>query len=144
MMLGMVFGAVSFVQTLYHNSQYDKVSFGNYDLCQQKALAELADNRVAQMPSLQLPATLVVAGGIAFKAIDKISGDDLSIIWLILTMGIFVVMAWGTAKAQGLANIASHDPAGSQNSQFTPANYVWIVLGGLLWIAVIVGFLLPE
>lgn len=35
-------GAVSFAQNIYHDSQYDEISFGNYDLCEQKALTDIA------------------------------------------------------------------------------------------------------
>lgn len=42
-------------------------------------------------------------------------------------------------SAQKAANAAVGDPAGSANSRFTLANWVWIVLGVLFWGAVLVG-----
>ncbi len=43
--------------------------------------------------------------------------------------------------AQKAVNISDGDPEGSSNSEFTFANYVWIVIGLILWI-VVISFLL--
>ena len=42
-------------------------------------------------------------------------------------------------KAQVAVNLSCGDPEGSHNGEFTTANFLWIGLGGLLWIAVIAG-----
>lgn len=39
------FGAVSFAQAIYHNSQYVTIGFGNYDLCEQRALIDIAQKQ---------------------------------------------------------------------------------------------------
>lgn len=74
--------------------------------------AKQADSSVAQMSSLQMPATMVVLGALLTNFIDKLSGDSMSIIWLLATVIIFIAMGWGTVQAQRLANIACHDPSG--------------------------------
>ena len=38
-----------------------------------------------------------------------------------------------------LAVAACGDPAGESNSRLTGANWVWLILGGFLWILVIIG-----
>ena len=42
-------------------------------------------------------------------------------------------------KAQCLINISCGDPEGTQNSEFTAANYSWIVVGGVVWILAVFG-----
>ncbi len=44
-------------------------------------------------------------------------------------------------KAQVAINLAVGDPDGRANSQFTPANIFWIVLGLIFWLLVILGLL---
>lgn len=46
LILLMGFGMVSFAQAIYHDSQYDAISFGNHDLCQQRALIDIAQKYV--------------------------------------------------------------------------------------------------
>ena len=46
--------------------------------------------------------------------------------------------------AQRAANIASGDPQALSNNRFTAANWVWIVLGGLFWLLLGIGLMLPE
>lgn len=49
------------------------------------------------------------------------------------------------ALAQVRLNEACGDPLGESNSKFTAANYIWMVLGGLIWALVGVGlFVNPE
>ena len=43
------------------------------------------------------------------------------------------VLAWLALPAQKAANAASGDSTGSSNATFTGANWVWMILGGLIW-----------
>ena len=51
----------------------------------------------------------------------------------------FPITGWPLYKAQISANIACNDPAGEGNSQLSPVNYVWIILGIILWLLIGVG-----
>jgi len=42
-------------------------------------------------------------------------------------------------KAQVVANIGCGDPQGESNDNLTPANFVWIAIGALLWAVAILG-----
>jgi len=42
-------------------------------------------------------------------------------------------------NAQRAINFACEDPAGSTNESLTLANWVWVVLGGLLWLFILFG-----
>ena len=53
---------------------------------------------------------------------------------LLLPMILYVL--W---KVQASANVSQSDPQGTSNSRFTIANYVWSILGLLLWALVIIG-----
>lgn len=50
------------------------------------------------------------------------------------------VLAFVLAKSQAAANVASGDPQGVSNHRLTMANYVWIVIGILLYAMVILGY----
>ena len=44
--------------------------------------------------------------------------------------------------AQRAANLASDDPGGAANARLTAANWFWLVLGGLFWLASLAGMAL--
>jgi len=48
------------------------------------------------------------------------------------------------ARAQQAINLACGDPAGAANGKLTVANYLWMALGALLWLAALAGLLLPA
>lgn len=47
-------------------------------------------------------------------------------------------------NVQQLINTACDDPGGKSNSEFTKANYAWIVLGIIMWILIVIGFFLSD
>jgi hypothetical protein len=55
----------------------------------------------------------------------------------ILVLLILPALGYLMSVVQKAANEVNGDPSGSQNSNFTPLNYVWMVLGVCFW-----GFLL--
>lgn len=59
---------------------------------------------------------------------------------LLSILNLFPLYAF-MARAQHYINLACGDPDGSQNDRLTFANYVWIVLGMLLWLSTVIGFL---
>ena len=57
----------------------------------------------------------------------------------VLQLLLIPVSAWILLPAQRAINTACSDPAGSSNASLTLGNWVWIVLGSLLWLLVLVG-----
>lgn len=47
---------------------------------------------------------------------------------------ILLPLGWALLKIQCAANAACADPQGESNQLLTPANYLWLVLGGVLWL----------
>ncbi|HZW17446.1 MAG TPA: hypothetical protein VFF71_01410 [Luteimonas sp.] len=60
-------------------------------------------------------------------------------------LGIALLLPVGMAMAatQRAANAACQDPGGSANARLTAANWLWIVLGCLLWTLILIGLLAP-
>lgn len=57
---------------------------------------------------------------------------------LIIPMGMQIL------KAQKVINIACGDESGAGNSRFTAANWVWLLLGGLLWLLIAIGIFMEA
>lgn len=81
---------------------------------------------------------------IVFAVIDKGLSrlsyrNDESIVYDLLSIALLPVVYVILLKAQKAINHAVNDPDGSQNDSFTAANYVWMILGGILWLLVILG-----
>lgn len=65
----------------------------------------------------------------------------------IATLLMIVPTGWALLKFQRAANTACGDPDGGSNRRLTAANYVWLVLGVLVWLLVLLGVaasFLPE
>jgi hypothetical protein len=63
-----------------------------------------------------------------------------TIAWMLL----LVCLHFSLRKAQGYINASCGDPEGLSNSEFTAANWVWIVLGTIICLLAIVGMFLPQ
>ncbi|QDH68723.1 hypothetical protein [Marilutibacter alkalisoli] len=90
-------------------------------------------------------ATLLVVLMIASNILDRLSWKEIGspatdYLSLLVMIPISLVM-W---RIQEAANHACSDPTGASNQRITWANIVWLVLGGLFWLLVIAGLLLPE
>ena len=57
----------------------------------------------------------------------------------ILSLAVTPFIGLSLAKGQAVANVAAGDALGESNSTLTAANWVWIVLGVLLWILSLIG-----
>ncbi len=53
---------------------------------------------------------------------------------------ILVVLVWPLYVVQGVVNKVNNDPKGELNSSYSIYNYIFIVIGVLIWILVLVGF----
>lgn len=87
-------------------------------------------------------ATLYVIASVVSQVFDQLSAksvgspytDIISIFMLFLTCYPLVV-------AQRAINVSQEDASGESNKNFTPANIIWCILGGLLWLLIGVGLL---
>lgn len=52
---------------------------------------------------------------------------------------VLIPMLFTMRGAQDMINAACDDPAGAANAELTGANYVWIILGVIFWLAVLLG-----
>ena len=53
---------------------------------------------------------------------------------------ILVVLVWPLYVVQGVVNKVNNDPKGELNSTYSAYNYIFIVMGVLIWALVLVGF----
>ncbi len=85
-------------------------------------------------------ATILVILMLVSTALSRVPEDSslamkahfLSLILLVPTMFVY-------RNAQRFINTSCGDPEGASNANFTTANYIWIVLGAILWMFVIWG-----
>ncbi|WP_374354417.1 hypothetical protein [Chitinimonas sp.] len=68
----------------------------------------------------------IVSMLISNKNTDSVYSDLLTLVFLLPQYLLF-------SRAQAAINTASGDAEGHTNSRFSVANYIWIVLGALLW-----------
>jgi hypothetical protein len=61
-----------------------------------------------------------------------------------LSLAIVAPLLFQFVKAQNMINVSCGDPAGASNSDFSSANYAWIIGGGLCWILIVLGLFLPA
>lgn len=90
-------------------------------------------------------ATLFVAAAILGRILGRMPETLLS---TEANIGLMLLTLVGTssalAQAQRAANIACGDPLAVANRRFTAANYVWLILGALLWALILLGLMLPD
>ena len=65
-------------------------------------------------------------------------------IWPVLVIGCIPLIGFVKMTAQRAANAACEDPIGSSNANFTVANILFLVLGGLFWPFVLIGMFLTQ
>jgi hypothetical protein len=65
-------------------------------------------------------------------------------IWMVLMVCCIPLIAFVKVTAQRAANAACEDPIGGSNANFTVANIIFLILGGLFWLLVLIGMFLPE
>lgn len=79
-------------------------------------------------------ATLVVIVTVLSNILGRMSGENIgSPVTDIVSLAVVPALAYLALPAQKAANAASGDDAGSSNANFTGANWVWMILGGLIW-----------
>lgn len=93
-----------------------------------------------------LHATIIVLLLIISQVLDRLSskaiGSPFTDYAALLLLGPLVVCF---ASAQQKINEACGDPQGETNSKFTAGNYIWMILGVLMWVLIGAGFFMtPE
>ena len=94
-------------------------------------------------------ATAFVVLAIASNVLDRLSWREIGWPWVdLLSIAIVVPLVALLWQGQKAINIACGDPDGSGNSHFTGLNWLWMILGGLLWafalFAVVAAVFAPE
>jgi hypothetical protein len=90
-------------------------------------------------------ATLVVVLQLVNGLLDRLAWKGIgSPVTDFLSLLLLFPLAFAIHAMQRAANTACGDREGGGNSGITPANIVWLLLGGLWWLLVIAGLLLPT
>lgn len=85
-------------------------------------------------------ATLYVVVTILERVLDKLAGRGISEITSVLfSLASIPLIGWIFYQAQLRINLACESVNGEDNSNFTAANIIWILLGALLWLVFLVG-----
>ncbi|MBX2846725.1 MAG: hypothetical protein KTR16_00280 [Acidiferrobacterales bacterium] len=89
-------------------------------------------------------AALYIVTAILSNIFDQFVAPTNLILFFSIFIALLIGQIYSMAEAQKVANVAIGDPDGSANSSFTPANYLWLVIGLAFWALVIAGAVLPE
>lgn len=88
-----------------------------------------------------LHATILVALMLAMNFLDVLvggtAGDVAQFAALFILLPPFLM-------AQGKINLSCGDPEGKSNDRLSKANWAWAIAGGLLWLLVVAGVVLPA
>ena len=60
----------------------------------------------------------------------------------VVAIAVVPLLTWFMVTAQRAVNVASGDPGGSGNSNLSFANWLWMLLGGLVWLLALTGLYL--
>jgi len=92
--------------------------------------------------SPNLIATVFVLLTIVNRIADRVMPEELISGWVILfSASLWFILPALLVPAQKAINVACDDPDGSSNRKLTAANYVWLLLGLLMWAVVLLGLL---
>jgi hypothetical protein len=90
-------------------------------------------------------ATFLVVLMLVSSTLDRMSWRDVGApLTDYLSLAVLAPLMFYYHKAQEMINISCGDPEGSENNKLTAANYVWIVIGAILWLLILAGLLLPD
>jgi hypothetical protein len=90
-------------------------------------------------------ATIIVLLLIISQVMDRLSSKSIgSPVTDVLSLLILFPLVACHASAQDKINEACGDPLGASNNRFTVGNYIWIVLGVLMWALIGIGLFVPP
>jgi hypothetical protein len=79
-------------------------------------------------------ATVFVIFSIVGSVLDRLSANSIGSPYVdVLSILTLLPAAYAMLQAQKAANAACGDPKGATNARLTPANYVWLIIGLVLW-----------
>jgi hypothetical protein len=85
-------------------------------------------------------ATLYVVSSIAMNVSSILADKGIISGTVDLLSSLLIFPIFGSLYvAQRAANVAEGDPRGTSNSRFSGANIVWLLLGGCLWLLILMG-----
>jgi hypothetical protein len=91
----------------------------------------------------QMWATIYVVITLIENVTDRLAGRSVgSPITDFISIAAMLLATASLQQAQRAINVALGDPEGTSNSQFTIANWIWIVVGVLLWVLILAGIFL--
>ncbi|MEE9351410.1 MAG: hypothetical protein V3U78_04060 [Thiotrichaceae bacterium] len=107
----------------------------------QRIAAKLEDKNKTYDWSVVGMAILFIVSTILSSLIGQLSsGNDDNITFVMLiSFGFLAATIYSVYKAQMAINIACDDPNGDSNSEFSTANTVWLLIGGLFWLLTLLG-----
>lgn len=89
--------------------------------------------------SNNLLATIMVVLYIGIEILDRLSSRSIGVPYTdYLSFAGMVALLFTFLSAQSMINASCNDPDGKGNDRLTGANYAWIVVGGLLWVPVLI------
>lgn len=84
-------------------------------------------------------------GVVVTNLVDALSRNNIGYPLVdVASLALLPVLAWVTWLGQRGLNAAAGDPEGRSNDRFTPLNYVFMVLGGVVLALACVGVFLPP
>lgn len=88
-------------------------------------------------------ATQYVVCSIASQVCDKLAAQSIgSPMTDAIALVLLVPMLGALYEGQRAINVAEGDPTGERNRSLTPANFAWLLLGGLFWLMLLLGLYL--
>ncbi|ALN60618.1 hypothetical protein GLE_5277 [Lysobacter enzymogenes] len=85
-------------------------------------------------------ATIYVVSQIASSALDRLSSREIgSPLTDVASLVLLAPVGLSLLRLQRAANLACGDPDGDGNRRLSALNYVWLVLGALLWLSLLAG-----
>ena len=133
-------------QKLTHNENIWPVARSIFSIFTVHKLLQRVENVLSSKPDYQdwspnFIANMYVVFSILSAALDILdNSQDVSVL-SVLSLLTIVPITFVLYQAQKNINLACDDVAGAQNSRLTTANYVWIGLGGVLWLLTIIGLI---
>jgi hypothetical protein len=96
--------------------------------------AQAIRSQIALRWDHKMIATLMVVSVLANSVLSRLGEKMMGVIAAnILVLLVIAILGYLMSVVQKAANVVNGDPNGSQNSNFTPANYAWIVLFIFIW-----------
>jgi hypothetical protein len=109
-----------------------------------KAFADDNERHIDWEP--EMVATILVILTIIGNILDRLAMRNIGYpVTDILSLILLAPLLYMYTRVQPIINASCGDPESKSNSNFTVANWIWIVIGALLWVLAIAGtFMDPE